>query len=261
LKKIVFISGLPRSGSTLLSAILNQNPEFESGISDPLIAVFEPIRVAFNNKVDYDISHISPEKIDKIFKNIIDDYHDTPDKKVFFNHNRKWTSYYSFLERIYPNYKMIITVRDIGWILDSFEVLYKNNIYKKPLYYNFGDCLDVYSRCESIMNMLGVSYHPLKDFLYSNKNNNNVLVIDYDALVSNPEIVIKSIYNHIEEPYFQHDFNNIIAKDFTTFDNEINMPLLHKVKKIVSPPNRKSILPPDIWERYSGLEIWKNLKS
>jgi sulfotransferase len=36
MKTYNFISGLPRSGSTLLSSILKQNPRFTSGISDPL---------------------------------------------------------------------------------------------------------------------------------------------------------------------------------------------------------------------------------
>ena len=35
-KKYHFITGLPRSGSTLLTSILNQNPRFHSSITDPL---------------------------------------------------------------------------------------------------------------------------------------------------------------------------------------------------------------------------------
>jgi sulfotransferase len=35
-----FISGLPRSGSTLLAAILRQNPRFHSGMSSPVGALF-----------------------------------------------------------------------------------------------------------------------------------------------------------------------------------------------------------------------------
>ena len=34
-----FISGLPRSGSTLLSAILKQNPKFHADISSPLESI------------------------------------------------------------------------------------------------------------------------------------------------------------------------------------------------------------------------------
>jgi sulfotransferase len=33
---IHFISGLPRSGSTLLSAILRQNPRFHAGMTGPV---------------------------------------------------------------------------------------------------------------------------------------------------------------------------------------------------------------------------------
>src|ERR1700685_2110174 len=38
--KIHFISGLPRSGSTLLAAILRQNPAFRASMSTPLSAMF-----------------------------------------------------------------------------------------------------------------------------------------------------------------------------------------------------------------------------
>ena len=36
-----FISGLPRSGSSLLSAILLQNPRFHAGISSPVAGLFQ----------------------------------------------------------------------------------------------------------------------------------------------------------------------------------------------------------------------------
>ena len=35
-----FISGLPRSGSTLLAAILRQNPRFSAGMSSSLCPLF-----------------------------------------------------------------------------------------------------------------------------------------------------------------------------------------------------------------------------
>ena len=39
MKQYYFISGLPRSGSTLLSAILKQNPEFYADIASPVEAL------------------------------------------------------------------------------------------------------------------------------------------------------------------------------------------------------------------------------
>ncbi|EUA91313.1 sulfotransferase [Mycobacterium ulcerans] len=40
MKAIHFISGLPRSGSTLLAALLRQNPRFQAGMSGPLAGLF-----------------------------------------------------------------------------------------------------------------------------------------------------------------------------------------------------------------------------
>jgi|GEM_PF-4605816 len=39
MKKIHFISGLPRSGSTLLSGILTQNPGIHAGMSSPVASL------------------------------------------------------------------------------------------------------------------------------------------------------------------------------------------------------------------------------
>jgi sulfotransferase len=36
-----FISGLPRSGSTMTSAILRQNPRFNAGMSSPIAGLFD----------------------------------------------------------------------------------------------------------------------------------------------------------------------------------------------------------------------------
>ena len=41
MKNYYFISGLPRSGSTLLSTILSQNPDFYADISSPLSMITE----------------------------------------------------------------------------------------------------------------------------------------------------------------------------------------------------------------------------
>ena len=38
--RLHFISGLPRSGSTLLAALLRQNPRFSAGMSSPVYALF-----------------------------------------------------------------------------------------------------------------------------------------------------------------------------------------------------------------------------
>jgi sulfotransferase len=45
-----FIAGLPRSGSTLLAAILRQNPEIEAGMSSPVGGIFTAVQGAIGRK-------------------------------------------------------------------------------------------------------------------------------------------------------------------------------------------------------------------
>lgn len=42
--RIHFISGLPRSGSTLLAALLRQKPRFRAGMPGPLAGLFGEMR-------------------------------------------------------------------------------------------------------------------------------------------------------------------------------------------------------------------------
>ena len=46
-KKYYFMSGLPRSGSTLLSTLLNQNPEIYSGPSSPVLGIMVGVHENF----------------------------------------------------------------------------------------------------------------------------------------------------------------------------------------------------------------------
>jgi len=53
--KIHFISGLPRSGSTLLAALLRQNPRFQAGMSGPLAGLFGALLGQMSARTDYSV--------------------------------------------------------------------------------------------------------------------------------------------------------------------------------------------------------------
>ncbi|NDB61222.1 hypothetical protein EB001_22695, partial [bacterium] len=247
MKKIVFTSGLPRSGSTLLSAILNQNPRFRANVSVPIRQIFDMIiditSSPGNNQKCFD------ENLDDILRSILDTFHQGD--CVHFNHNRFWTSRTELLEKLYPDYKIIITVRDIPWILDSLERLGKKNPNHKPVYASIYHASNIYTRCDEYMNnLIWNPYISLKEII--NKNISNAMIVEYDALVYNPDIIMKSIYNHINEPYFEHDFFNITnIKDYEYFDSDINinMPGLHSLRKQVYKEERNIIIPQDIIDK------------
>jgi len=64
MKEFFFISGLPRSGSTLLSAILRQNPEFYADISSPVLSmVASTINVITGSESNHLIDEVRRKQI------------------------------------------------------------------------------------------------------------------------------------------------------------------------------------------------------
>lgn len=197
-------------------------------------------------------------KIENLFRSFLETFHEG--EGVHFDHNRNWSGKTELLKNIYPDFKLIVTVRDICWILDSFERISIKNPSNVSTFSNSVYSSNIYDRCDQYMSLVWPAYIGLKDLIY--KNISNAIIIEYDVLISNPELVLKSIYEHIDEPYFHHDFDNIEnLKNYKIFDEEINLPELHRVRKKLFKQDRNNIIPQDILDRHSGLEIWKNLKS
>lgn len=260
-KKYNFISGLPRSGSTLLSTILNQNPRFTAGISDPLHDFIKSKITAVNTNVG--MSDVVPE--DRLYDLIRADFDAfyKDDNEICFNTGRAWTADTSLLKKLYPDFKMIVMMRSIPWILDSFERLHRKNPTSiKPLY-DHVDWPSVYERTHLLMgnipNHAGRVKGPLdclKQAVFSEENS-HIIFIDYNALASYPEEVMKHIYDFLDEPYFEHDFSNTEAS-YSNYDESAKIDGLHDVRKNVEYTPRNTILPPDLFALYANEDFWNH---
>lgn len=252
-----FISGLPRSGSTLLASILNQNPAFYSTISNPLARFVRSIIIESHVDLAYALQCPEQKRIELI-RALVSTYHNDPDKKCFFNTNRGWTSMMPILEKTHPQSKVICCVRDIAWILDSFEVLFRKNPFSLSRLYSESEAENVYSRAYSLMSpshTVRFAYDSLKEALVGPQKK-NLFIVEYEQLAKNPEMVMKSLHNFIGEPYFEYDFDNV-ESSYDEFDAEVNIPGLHKIRKKVELVQRDPILPPDLWNEFRGLEVWR----
>lgn len=255
-----FISGLPRSGSTLLSSILKQNPRFTSGISDPLSSYAHSIIRDTNTAVGMDAA-VSIEKRREIIKDMFDSFYKN-DREVCFNTNRGWTADTSLLKDLFPNFKMIVCLRDVPWILDSFEQLNAKNPYTiKPLYHH-QELGNVHDRCRILMgetpNFGGYVHGPLinvQQSMFSNEIG-HICYVEYDTLVQNPREVMQQIYQFLGESWYEHDFDNV-EDSYDEFDVQAKIEGLHTVRRKVEYQDRRSILPGELWDRYSPMSFWK----
>ena len=259
MKKYVFTAGLPRAGTTLLGTILKQNPRFDASISGPLARYTRAIIQETSAQGGYRFE-CPPQKVKKLINGLFENYYDDDSKEVCFNHNRGWPLLFPTIQDLYPNSKMILCVRDINDVLDSFETLQRKNHYGFSSMFSAEENTNVYSRCTTLLDSsrtLGFAYAAVKQAITSDFKK-DIMIIEYDNLAKNPELILKTLYKFIDEPFYQHDFKNVEAS-YDEFDDEVQLPGLHTTRKEVSFIKRESIIPPDIQQmvKENFPSVWK----
>jgi sulfotransferase len=256
--KIHFISGLPRSGSTLLAGILRQNPQFHAGMTSPVGALFGGLLNQFSAGSEYG-PVITQAQRRRLLQGLFDSYYaDEKDKKIIFDTNRMWCSKLPALMDLYPQAKVIACVRNVAWIMDSIEKLYRANPFENTKLYN--DDIErntVYIRVETLAQrnrLVGFPWAALKEAYYG-EHAKSLLLIEYDLLAQAPEKVMRLVYEFLGEPWFEHDFNNV-QYDAPEFDQALGLDGLHRVRAKVAVQQRQTILPPDLFSQYSSLSFW-----
>ncbi|CDF84449.1 sulfotransferase family protein [Pseudomonas knackmussii B13] len=196
-----FISGLPRSGSTLLAAILLQNPRFHAGMSSPVGGLFSSVREHCSAGSEF-APLITHEQRRNLLRGLFDSYYaDQADKSVVFDTNRLWCANLPALRELFPQSKVIACVRNVAWIMDSLERLFRANPFENTkLFADASERNSVYSRVETLAQrnrLVGFAWSALKEAYYGEQAD-SLLVIDYDLLVQNPEQVIRLVYQFID---------------------------------------------------------------
>jgi sulfotransferase len=234
---------------------LLQNPRFHASITDPLATFVKGMLETLGNEPGMK-SEVSVERRINTLQGVFEGFYKHVDKPVIFNTNRAWTLLTPHIRELYPKAKFIVCVRDINWILDSFETAHR----KQPLQFNTiggGPSKTVYDRVEDMMDQKGIVGFPyigIKQAITSAEKN-KLFLVEYDQLCKNPENIVRSIYTFIGEPHFEHDFDNV-EKQWDSYDSEIGIKL-HQVKKKVEFVQREFILPPDVLQKYTGMEVWR----
>lgn len=258
-----FISGLPRSGSTLLSAILRQNPRFSASMSSPVAALFSAVLPKMGGAGEY-ASFFSDERRRQILISLFEAYHraDIEQGKLVFDTNRTWTAKLSLLHALFPAAKVVCCVREVPWVIDSVESLVRRNATEVSRMFSGKSAVNVYGRVKDLMDsergLIGLPWGSLREAWFG-EHAHKLIVVRYESLATDPSNVVHRLYEALGEQPFAHDFEHIeYAED--EFDRRLGMPGLHQVKRKVALPNRHTLLPPDIFMKYADMNFWENEK-
>lgn len=254
-----FISGLPRSGSTLLSALLRQNPRFHAHMSSPLAGLVTNLINGMGGSNEYSLFISDPQR-QRILRGLFEQFYgDEFAQPVVFDTNRAWCAQMPLLHSLFPQSKVIACVRDVPWIIDSVERLVQSNMLLPSALFNFQAGGTVYSRADMLANaegMLGYPYNALKQAFYG-AHASRLLLVRYETLASDPQAVLDGIYAFIDEPAFSHDLHNI-QFDAQEFDKRAGTPGLHDVRPSVQALPRPTLLPPDVFARFTNDAFWQH---
>jgi sulfotransferase len=256
-----FISGLPRSGSTLLSALLRQNPRFAAGVSSPLAMLCGDLLHSMSGSTEF-APFFTDERRRAVIRGLFASYYHGLADRVIFDTNRTWTARLPLLTDLYPNAWMICCVREVAWIIDSIERLIRRNALQPSRIFNYKPGGSIYARAETLMErekgLIGLAWTSLREAWFS-EHAGRLILVQYESLTRNPNDVMRRLYEELNEPSFAHDFNNVVY-DEPAYDAQLGTPGLHQVRSKVEYQERDSCLPPDLFAKYAGVNFWLNPK-
>ncbi|MEM6972668.1 MAG: sulfotransferase [Pseudomonadota bacterium] len=253
-----FISGLPRSGSTLLAALLRQNPRFHAGMSSPIASLFEGLiaQVSAGSEM---APMVNAAQRARMLRGLFDSYYADHTAEVIFDTNRGWTAQLPALMQLFPEARVICCVRNLAWIMDSLERQFRANAFENTRLFNSAaERSTVFTRTEALAGpnrLVGFGWHALREACYSDHAERLVLV-DYELLASRPAEVMDLLYEFIGEERFDHDFENV-AYDAPDFDAQLGLSGLHRIDRRVEMKPRRTVLPPDLFRKYANLAFWQ----
>lgn len=253
-----FISGLPRSGSTLLAALLRQNPRFEAGMSGPLAGLFGALLGEMSGRNEFSV-FIDDAKRERILRGLFDDFYADCSAEVVFDTNRYWCGWMPAIVRLFPDAKVIACVRELQWIIDSLERLIQRNVFSPSSIFNYSAGGTVYTRAKQVVapnGMVGGPYDALKQACYGAQRD-RLLLLQYETLTTYPAKAMQAIYAFIGEPQFEHDFGQV-DYDVHEFDERAGTPGLHTVRSTVKAESRETVLPPDLFNRFVRDAFWRD---
>jgi sulfotransferase len=242
-KNMIFLSGLPRSGSTLLCNLLSHNPQVISTPSSPLCPCIQQIRNGLcqdtfllaqldgDNDINKRIMNSSKAFMETwLFDNIDEEINTVIDK------NRGWLFNCESIREMYPDFKMIVTLRDLRGVYSSIE-----KRHRKTLFLSFPDNMEhnnVIGRKNQLFDpngIIGNIVAGLQNLMDIPDIMKHLYIWRYEDFIENPQKSMDHLFDFIDVDKIEIDFNNI--KQYTNeSDSYYRLKYPHKIKSKLKEP-------------------------
>ena len=251
IKKLNFLAGIPRSGSTLLTSLLNQRPDTyasnTSNLADMLVA-FEKLWQTNVTSATAKTDGLKKEECVEVLKQY---RYGKTDRPIIFDKSRGWPDprIIELMMRNQDEVKIVATVRPINECLAS--------VYRLVRPSEDAEYIDGKEKLiEELSHYIIECYSLLKNGYeeYPDK----ILFVEYSDLVNQTQSQMDRISDFIGEEKFVHDLENIPPS--TEQDEIWGIKDLHHIRPVVGQRkySPKELLGEDLWQYYSGGEFWND---
>ncbi len=193
MEQIFFQSSLPRAGSTLLQNILAQNPDFYASPTSGLIELLNSARGSYSQDsaiIAQDADLMKKGWINFCNQGLKGFYNGITDKKYVIDKSRGWGIHYDWLNKFYPNPKIVCMVRDVRAIYTSMEKNYRKNPEKESGVVKWAELkgtttskrVDIWAQSPPV----GLSMDRLEDLITRNIDK-HILFIRFEDLTLYPQ--------------------------------------------------------------------------
>jgi sulfotransferase len=276
-KTIYFVAGLPRSGSTLLTNLLAQNPRMHATPTSGIIAMLVAVRNGWDqNEAFRAMNRVQSEATKaRVLRAMLQAYFSDVDASICIDKNRYWCEFLEMAAALVggrDKVKVLVTVRDLRDVVASFERLYRKTAalgqlpQEQALELKFKTAL---GRVETFIDdgqPVGRAYNAIRDAVTRGWLD-CMHFVEYNDLTGKPQSTLDGVYEFLGEESWQHDFNNVqqvtIEDDFVYGFKD-----LHTIRPVVEPQSAQwpsvfddAVFQSPAWQNIEKVaEFWKLYK-
>jgi sulfotransferase len=255
-KKLFFLVAMPRSGNTLFASIMNQNPEIAATANSITLEIMKDLFLLKNT--DVFLNYPDHKSLDNVLDSVYDTYYkDWPQRIIIDRGPVMMTGNFNLMKKHYKrSFKCIVLLRDLIDVLASYMQWYTENPNAFPNTIGKND----EEKLSKLMNKNGGIAKQLEAIKNAYNYPDMCYFVKYDDLVTNSEQEFRKIYKFLDEPYFNHRFDNLdqVCVNGLSYDDAVVGNNMHKlfngpVRKVYNPYVKK--IPQRIKDKYEHIKF------
>ena len=255
-RKLLFLIALPRSGNTLFTSIINQNPEIACTANSVTLEIMKNLFLVkttdtFKNFPDY-------KSLDNVMDNVFTNYYQQWPQRIIIDRGPALTSdnpgNFELMQRHFkPGFKCIVLLRDLMEVFASYMKWYTENPDSFVNKFGFSD----EEKLLALMNKNGAIVKEIRSIQNAYNYPNMCHFIKYNDMVADPEKIFKELYKFLDEPYYPHYFENLkqININDIKYNDTVVGKNMHTIRTIVKKETNNYIVPKSIREKYEHIKI------